>query len=56
MTAPHTEVPGAAAPVNPANSGLLARFHDVVADPDQFAHQYRENGQALSVPQLQRFN
>jgi subfamily B ATP-binding cassette protein HlyB/CyaB len=31
---------------------MLARFHNIAADPDQLAHNFRESGKNLTVPQL----
>lgn len=32
---------------------MLARFHELAADPDQIAHEYRENGELLTRGQIQ---
>lgn len=32
---------------------MLARFHELAADPDQIAHEYRENGEPLTRSQIQ---
>jgi subfamily B ATP-binding cassette protein HlyB/CyaB len=31
---------------------MLARFHNIAADPDQLAHDFRESGKNLTVPQV----
>jgi subfamily B ATP-binding cassette protein HlyB/CyaB len=31
---------------------MLARFHNIAADPDQLAHDFRESGKNLTVPQI----
>ncbi|KAF0163340.1 MAG: peptidase C39 [Rhodocyclaceae bacterium] len=31
---------------------MLARFHNIAADPDQLAHDHRESGKNLTVPQI----
>jgi subfamily B ATP-binding cassette protein HlyB/CyaB len=31
---------------------MLARFHNIAADPDQLAHDFRESGRNLTVPQI----
>ncbi|MCX7155047.1 MAG: type I secretion system permease/ATPase [Rhodocyclales bacterium] len=31
---------------------MLARFHNIAADPDQLAHDHRESGKDLTVPQV----
>jgi subfamily B ATP-binding cassette protein HlyB/CyaB len=31
---------------------MLARFHNIAADPDQLAHEFREEGRPFTVPQI----
>lgn len=31
---------------------MLARFHNIAADADQLAHDFRESGKDLTVPQI----
>lgn len=46
--------PQASAPLDSGLLGLviLARFHNIPADPDQLAHEFREPGQAFGIRQI----
>ncbi len=44
-------------PPTPMDTGLaglvmLARFHNIAADPDQLAHDFGESGKNLTIPQI----